>query len=216
MKRIMCFGDSLTWGYRAASDGGPPTRYPASERWTGLLAEALRGEAVIVEEGLNGRTTDLDDPEAPYRNGAAYLPVALRSQTPLDQVVLMLGTNDSKAVFARRPLDIAVALAGLARQITSFTGPDAAGAPPPRLLMVCPPPVHPEPGSWFGQIFDGANDRLTALPALLANVAESRGACFLDAGQVVTTEGADGIHFSEANNRAFAAAVTEAVRHQLA
>ena len=212
MKRIMCYGDSLTWGYRAHADLSPPTRYAPGIRWTGVLAERVRDFAVVVEAGLSGRTTDLEDPEAPYRNGAAFLPVALRTHTPIDLVVLLLGTNDSKAVFARSGLQIAVSLAGLVRTVQSFTGPDAAGAPPPQVLLVAPPPVHPDPEAWIGRVFQGANDRLTALAAEAACFAAARGVAFLDAGRILVTGGADGIHFDEANNRTLGEAVAAEAR----
>ncbi|WP_116132773.1 GDSL-type esterase/lipase family protein [Tropicimonas sp. IMCC34043] len=209
MKRIMCYGDSLTWGYRAHSDGAPPTRFAPGARWTGVLADRVRDFAVVVEEGLSGRTTDLEDPEAPYRNGAAFLPVALRTHTPIDLVVLMLGTNDTKAVFRRSGLDIAVSLAGMVRTIQSFTGPDAAGAAPPQVLLVCPPPICPDADGWIDRIFAGANDRIGALSAALAAFAEGRGIDLVDAGQLLVTGGVDGVHFDEANNRVLGEAVAE-------
>ncbi|WP_068118377.1 GDSL-type esterase/lipase family protein [Tropicimonas marinistellae] len=216
MKRILCFGDSLTWGYCATADDSAPGRYPAHQRWTGRLAAHFGADAAVVEDGLNGRTTDLDDPEAPYRNGAAALPIALRSQTPLDLVVLMLGTNDSKAYFRRTAVDIAVSLSGLTRQIAGFSGPDAAGAPAPKILLLSPPPVRPDPESWAGRLFEDANARLGPLPGHLSALAATREAGFLDVGRVLTTGGTDGIHFSEANNAALAEAVADAAAPLLA
>ena len=76
-RRILCFGDSLTWGWIATPEGAPARRYPYSERWTGIMAAKLGSDYEIIEEGLNARTTSIDDPVDPRLNGSAYLPTAL-------------------------------------------------------------------------------------------------------------------------------------------
>lgn len=46
MKRILCFGDSNTYGYDAFTCG----RFGSDIRWTGLLQSALRGSAEVSRE----------------------------------------------------------------------------------------------------------------------------------------------------------------------
>ena len=66
-------------------------------RWTGILAEKLYDKGYrIIEGGLCGRTSVFDDATRDGRNGAKVLPMLLETHAPLDQVVLMLGTNDCK------------------------------------------------------------------------------------------------------------------------
>ena len=45
-KRIVCYGDSNTWGYDAITDG----RFPDEVRWTGKLQEKLGAEYTVIEE----------------------------------------------------------------------------------------------------------------------------------------------------------------------
>ena len=59
VKRILCFGDSNTYGY---IPGGNGRRYGPDVRWTGLLSAWLKPECLIIEEGLPGRTTVFEDP----------------------------------------------------------------------------------------------------------------------------------------------------------
>ena len=93
MKEILCFGDSNTYGLIP----GTTRRYDREARWTGILAEKLYDKGYrIIEEGLCGRTSVFDDATRDGRNGAKVLPMLLETHTPLDQVVLMLGTNDCK------------------------------------------------------------------------------------------------------------------------
>ena len=65
MKTVLCYGDSNTWGY----DPSTAQRYAMDERWTGVLRQEIGNGYLIIEEGLNGRTTVWDDPIEGYKNG---------------------------------------------------------------------------------------------------------------------------------------------------
>ena len=106
MRRILCYGDSNTWGYDAAADD----RFPEEVRWTGVLQQLLGEGFRVIEEGQPGRTTVWDDPIEEHRNGKTALYSVLESQSPVDLVVLMLGTNDLKPRFSLNAFDIAAGL----------------------------------------------------------------------------------------------------------
>ena len=55
MKRILCFGDSNTWGY--ASEQLPLPRLDEDSRWTGLLQKKLGSDWQVLEFGLCGCTS---------------------------------------------------------------------------------------------------------------------------------------------------------------
>ena len=50
---ILCYGDSNTYGYIPVTAG----RYDESTRWPGVLRGLLGEGHLVIEEGLNGRTT---------------------------------------------------------------------------------------------------------------------------------------------------------------
>jgi len=58
MRRIVCFGDSNTYG-QSPVDG---SRYSEDIRWTGLLDKLLGEKFEVVNEGKSGRTIAFDDP----------------------------------------------------------------------------------------------------------------------------------------------------------
>ncbi len=66
MKTILCYGDSLTWGY----DPRDGTRYPFNQRWPGVLQQELGNGFRVIEEALSGRTTFVDSPLLPNRKRA--------------------------------------------------------------------------------------------------------------------------------------------------
>jgi lysophospholipase L1-like esterase len=201
-KRIMCFGDSLTWGFRATESGALVERYAKELRWTGVLARVLGNSFEVLEEGLCGRTTNIDDPLDNRLNGAAYLPSTLASHLPLDLVVIMLGTNDTKVYFKRSAFEISVAISKLVDIAFKSTGGTGAVYPPPRVLLMAPPPLATNiPNPWVADLFNGAREKTLALSQHLQNLSSLLEIPFFDAGQVISTEGLDGIHFSEKNNQ---------------
>lgn len=71
-KNILCFGDSVTWGWVPKENGVPTERFAPDVRWTGVLADRLGEGYHVIEEGLSGRTTAVDDPTDPRLNGSTY------------------------------------------------------------------------------------------------------------------------------------------------
>ena len=65
-----------------------------------MLRNTLGAEYLVIEEGLNGRTTVWDDSIEEYKNGKDYLIPCLVTHKPLDLVIIMLGTNDLKKRFS--------------------------------------------------------------------------------------------------------------------
>ncbi|MCP2625853.1 SGNH/GDSL hydrolase family protein [Mycolicibacterium smegmatis] len=214
-KRILCFGDSLTWGWVPVEDGAPTERFAPDVRWTGVLAQQLGADFEVIEEGLSARTTNIDDPTDPRLNGASYLPSCLATHLPLDLVIIMLGTNDTKAYFRRTPLDIALGMSVLVTQVLTSAGGVGTTYPAPKVLVVSPPPLTPTPHPWFQLIFEGGEQKTTELARVYSALASFMKVPFFDAGSVISTDGVDGIHFTEANNRDLGVALAEQVRSLL-
>jgi lysophospholipase L1-like esterase len=205
----MAFGDSLTWGAVPVPHVVPTTRHPAEDRWPRLLEAALAPHLELVEEGLGGRTTNVDDPLDPRLNGARVLPVLLASHTPLDLVVLLLGTNDLKAYFDRQPFDIAVGVLELVGAVRAAGSQVGTTYPAPDVLVVAPPPLSEIPDPWHQRLFAGAGPKSAALAGALADVASSAGVMFFDSGTTTRTSGSDGIHLTAADNANLAQGVAE-------
>lgn len=199
--RILCFGDSNIWGADPAGSG----RFPAAVRWTGVLAALLGPGYVVIEEGMRGRTTRLDDPMVPGGNGAAYLAPCLVTHQPLDLVILMLGGNDLKDRFGQSAADVGESIAHLLGLIRA-TPAEGPSDRKPAMLLVAPPRLGPR-GSAFAAVYTQADPKSVALGATLAAVAAKAGIPFFDAGSVVEISGGDGVHFPAAAHRALGRAL---------
>jgi lysophospholipase L1-like esterase len=205
MIRILCYGDSNTWGYDPASG----ERFAADIRWTGVLGTILASDRFeVIEEGLNGRTTVWEDPIEGHKNGRQYLIPCLESHRPLDGVVILLGTNDLKKRFSLSALDISLGAAELVGIVQcSRAGPRGE---PPRVLMIAPPPVI-ETGEWL-EMMEGAAEKSLKLSEHFRRRAKERRCGFLDAGGIITSSPVDGIHFEPAAHRKLGEAVAAWVR----
>lgn len=218
MQTILCFGDSNTWGYDASSTAaaGYPVRFAPEVRWTGVLAKQLGAGFRIVEEGQNGRTTVRDDPAAVApRNGRQVLPVILESHKPIDVVVLMLGSNDLKTMYHVPPADIAAGAGLLVKMILqSDAGP---GNKPPRVLLVCPPPVAdlssmPD----LDARLENGRAKSLALPEYYAAVARQHAVAYLNSQDFIVPSPVDGIHLEASEHAALGRAIAVALRKMVA
>ena len=136
MKTILCYGDSLTWGYSAEG----PRRHALEDRWPSVLQAALDAEINVIAEGLNGRTTAFDDHTADAdRNGARVLPTLLSSHSPLDLVIILLGTNDMKPFISGHAFGSKQGVERLVEIVRGAAYPLDAAAP--QVLIVSPPPL---------------------------------------------------------------------------
>lgn len=210
MKTIVCYGDSNTYGY--IPSGG---RYPRSVRWTGVLQQLLGADYYVVEEGLCSRTTVLED--AVYddnKSGAAFLPTVIKSQMPVDLLVLMLGTNDMKLRFSMQPCDIARGISLLIKLARTVSADKSDTGTPCSILLLAPPPVSEDMLSGrcadeFGERAIGISQRLSAY---LKDIAEQLGVSFLDTYPLITPSPVDGLHLSADGHRLLAQAVAQSVQ----
>ena len=201
MKSILVYGDSLVWGRNAINRN----RHEYKDRWPNVLGASLEN-VKIWEAGLGGRTTDLDFPGLPGRNGLEHLPVALLQAAPLDLVILALGTNDLFAEAGRKPQDTVNAMRSLVkvtRDLPTAQGSSVPNTSPPRVMIVAPPNCLPLPsvtGEGFSEL-DKLTRWLPELAKLYGELAIEQNTYFVDAAQLCEADPVDGLHLDVENTR---------------
>lgn len=207
MPNILCFGDSNTHGCNPS--GG---RWPRDVRWTGRLQEILGPDYYVIEEGLNGRTTVFDDPLEFYRNGLTALPYSLRTHTPLDMVIICLGTNDCKSFYSATAGVITRGMERLCMTIENF-GCGANGQCP-KILIACP--IHISDGSGTPVPYLGMDDdairKSRELSPLYKEVAARHDCLFFDAADVAKCSSIDQLHMDAENHGAFAEGIARVIK----
>ena len=209
-KRILCFGDSNTWGAIPQQ----MNRYDSNTRWTGILQKELGDEYTIIEEGYCGRTTVFDDPIENRLSGIKYFYPCIESQSPLDLIIIMLGTNDLKPRFGVNAGSIASAIKNYvdAAKIIPMSGAQ------PKILLVSPILVdssyikNPISLSCFGK---NADKRSSELAFAYEEIANSLQLHFMNAADYANASALDGIHMDAKEHQKLGIAFAKKVREIL-
>lgn len=207
-KHIVCLGDSNTHGYCAdpmdCADGG--NRFNENERWPRVLEKLLGEDYLVLEEGLSGRTTVFPDP---LHEGMPALDVAtpiLMSHEPVDLLIIMLGTNDTKD---RLGMNAACIALGMGRLIDKCRSIPCWGAHEPNILVVCPPHIGRQLNDpCMGEHCAEKSEELAKYmkPAVL-----QRNCAFLDAEGIAEFNDVDFMHLTKKGHADLAAELASIV-----
>ena len=205
-KHIVCFGDSNTHGFCAdpqdCADHG--NRFNEDERWTQLLQKSLGENYLVLEEGMSGRTTVFQDALHEGRSGLDYIFPCLESHEPVDLLIIMLGTNDTKARFG---VNAACIGTGMERLVLKAKGMQVWRNGKPNILVIAPPHIgeglynHPL-GLSMGE---GSPEKSKEVASFYADLAERQGCAFLDAEGLAEINQLDCVHLTRKGHAALAA-----------
>lgn len=173
--RILCFGDSNTYGYDPRGFFGD--RYGAEDRWTDLLAKQTGWE--IINAGANGR----EIPRNPY---ALRL---LTEHAPVDNFLVMLGTNDLLQGASAR--EAAALMETFLNQLLPHCK---------NILLVAPPPM--KRGAWVPT--DELVTQSIQLAEEYKLLAQKLNIPYIDTRNWNIELAFDGVHFTEAGHHTFA------------
>ena len=191
MKNILCFGDSNTWGY----DPSTQTRFSKDIRWTGVLQQLLGSNYNIIEEGLNGRTTNVNEKQdhglgyfRPFRSAMDLLSVLIETNSPLDLIVVMLGTNDLKTNFNQSSEMIAKNMRLVCESIINNDYFQSKS-----IILVSPTHINEESPNLLDS-FIGTTQASQSFSNSYRKISDDLNLYFVDASESVKTNKIDGLH----------------------
>lgn len=185
MKKILCFGDSNTYGY-IPNNGA---RYDKNTRWTGVLSLLSHGKFEIIEDGCNNRTAFAANSAGKIFTGYEILPELLIDD--FDAVVLAIGINDTQFLYNLSSIEIASGVEKLIN-IVKVKSPQA------KILLVAPSILTEDVlNGNFACLFDRTSiEKSRQLPLLYQKIAEKQNIEFLDLNSVAKTSSLDGLHYA--------------------
>ena len=166
----------------------------------------MGAEYLVIEEGQSGRTCVYDDPDMDSVNLLPVLHALLNSHEPLDLLILMLGTNDSKVKFNTDAKKITKGMQILVEEAKSVP---CWGADGPKILIVAPVPI--EEGVIYPDFNEKSVETTKTLAREYAFLAVAERADFLDAGGCELTS-VDHVHLTKRGHRQLAERMEAAVR----
>lgn len=196
MKKILCFGDSNTYGY-IPNNGA---RYDKNTRWTGVLSLLSHGKFEIIEGGCNNRTAFAANPAGKIFTGYEILPELLTDD--FYAVVLAIGINDTQFLYNLSSIEIASGVEKLIN-IVKVKSPQA------KILLVAPLILTDDVlNGNFACLFDRTSiEKSRQLPLLYKKIAEKQNIKFLDLNSVAKTSSLDGLHYAPEQHLKIAQAI---------
>lgn len=205
---ILVYGDSMSWGIIP----GSRNRQPRQKRWPGVMQQHLGEDCQVIEECLNGRTTQFDDPNRPKRNGLEYIQMVMEVNAPIDVVIVVLGVNDFQDVIGASARESA---AGYGRVIERFmTVKPEPMSQPAQVLAVVQPDIQ-QPKNTMAEKFSGFR-RGKGAEALYIRELENLDVPYIRASDYIQLSTVDGIHLDEPEHLLLGEIVAHKVRSSLA
>jgi lysophospholipase L1-like esterase len=196
MKKVLCYGDSNTWGYSPA-DG---LRFSKDVRWPLLMTRYLKDDYRIIEEGLNGRSALNLYPGYDEANGIDCIKKIIGNHVPVDIALIFLGLNDIFAAPDEPLWKIANAIEEIAEIIKDANISSRFHSP--EIILIGLPKISLSPAE--AQFYEIAINKIHAFPELLAQSALKRGYHFIDIYGKIKTSPIDGTHLNDKEHKKLA------------
>lgn len=204
MKKILCFGDSNTYGYRPENGA----RYDKSIRWTGRLQRLLGEDYEVIEEGLCGRTSVFEDDRIKGRKGIDSVEEIVKEHNPIDLLVVMLGTNDCKTKYHASAKEIAAGVEQLILKAKQSASKDT------KILLVSPILLGKGVGEEGYDIeFDEASEQVSLkLGEEYQKIAGQNGYAFLNAADYAKPSETDREHLDVQGHEKLSIAIYQKIK----
>ena len=184
MNKILCYGDSNTFGLNPADF----SRYAQDERWSGILKKTLADKYDLIESGANNRTAFAPNPQGELYCALKHLPKICTSKS-YDILVLSVGTNDLQFQYGLDSLGFEKGYDNLISRIKPYFK---------EIIIV--PGVKLKPcilNSMFKEMFDQDGiDKSHSFIEIYSKAAKKYSCKFFDFNEFVSPSDIDGVHYT--------------------
>lgn len=200
MKRILCFGDSNTYGYNPHNGN----RYDKNTRWTGVLQKLAGENYEIVEAGGNNRTAFSDNPDGLQFTGYKLLPEYLKEN--YETIILAIGINDLQIFY--NP-----AIEEFENGIRAFVSGIVEKTPDSDIIILSPSHITENIlKSNFRFLFDEISiEKSKKITPIYEKIAKEYNCKLLDLNKLVNTSKIDGLHYEAEEHKKIAESVIKLI-----
>ncbi len=203
MKKIICYGDSNTFGFNA-KDG---SIFDENTRWTSLLQNNLGAEYEVVNEGMYDRTGFVDNPRGDLFSGPKHFPEMLSKTDNIDLLILAIGTNDLQSQYNISFDTIENGLKNLIALAKAKT----------KNIIIIPPVILDErilKGSFSYQFDETGIEKSKIVGQIYRQIAVENDCEIFDINEFTTPSDFDGLHYDEESHKLIAEKLAEFIKKE--
>ena len=184
MKKILCFGDSNTFGYNPNNG----SRYNENSRWTGILKNLCKNNYEIIEAGCNNRTAFSNNPDGIQFTGYMILPEYLKKF--YDIIILAIGINDLQKFYNPTLEEFETGIENIIKKIRE-------SLPNCNIIILSPSHITENIlNSNFRFMFNQTSiEKSKQITPIYEKIANEYNCKFLDLNKIVIPSEIDGLHY---------------------
>lgn len=200
---ILAFGDSNTWGRIPQGD-----RYNKNQRWAAVLQNELGRKYKVIENGVSGRITNIDDPEKPDLNALKDIYPLAKEYPKISTVIIMLGTAEFKTKYNRTPFQILRGIISCKEEFEKeLNNPNIILVIPTKLIDSVNDPVIKEN-------YQGTSSKFDEFIMLFKEHAKNYNVTLVDANELGSSSPIDGRHMDEQTHLSLGKKLAEIVKSE--
>lgn len=200
MKKILCFGDSNTFGFNPENG----KRFDEQTRWAGKLKIALKNKFEVIEKGANNRCSFTKNKESTELSGL----IAIKKYLELkpDIIILAVGINDLQKIYDNDEKAIYAGLKALVEEIKKENNPN--------IILLVPSIIKENIlNSFFNTLFDEKSiEKSKKLPKIYQKIAKEFELDLIDLNNIAETSSTDGLHYDVEGHKKIADKLIEFIK----
>lgn len=196
MKKILCFGDSNTFGYNPNNG----SRYNENSRWTGILKNLCKNNYEIIEAGCNNRTAFSNNPNGIQFTGYKVLPEYLKQI--YDTIIFAIGINDLQKFYNPTLEEFETGIENLIKKIRE-------SLPNCNIIILSPSHITENIlNSNFRFMFNQTSiEKSKQITPIYEKIANEYNCKFLDLNKIVAPSEIDGLHYEVEEHKKIAQSI---------
>lgn len=200
MKKILCFGDSNTFGFNPENG----KRFDEQTRWAGKLKIALKNKFEVIEKGANNRCGFNKNKESNKLSGLILIKKYLELKP--DIIILAVGINDLQKIYDNDEKAIYTGLKALVEEIKKENNPN--------IILLVPSIIKENIlNSFFNTLFDEKSiEKSKKLPKIYQKIAKEFELDLIDLNNIAETSSTDGLHYDVEGHKKIADKLIEFIK----
>lgn len=204
MKKILCYGDSNTFGFNPENQA----RYDADTRWSGILKNHFKKEFEVKEEGLCDRNGFVNHPNGFLYSAQRHFPKLIAKIDDIAYTILAVGTNDLQFRYDTSMKSIELGLEYLIRIAQEKSQNVIVLAP---VLL----PDEVKKGNFAYQFDDSSILKSRKALKVYKRLSQILHYQYIDINKITKPSEIDGLHYDIESHRQIAQALIKSIEEQI-